>query len=399
MVQSIGAVCTVSRMDAGDVPCQDKGLKVIEVIRGCGLGGTERALARRIAIRPQGVSTEVWVLNCGELEVMGEIGRHVRVESIHRRASPRLIASRIAELKPDAVILHNPVAVIQLARHLHKANLNTVVVAHGTSVSDSRLRAAFLRFPLEYSNRFADMHIAVSQLAARGPWCRGAGTISVVPLGGGLDQAGPNDSVWPTGTRLRFLALGRMTRGKQLHKLIRAVRRDRAKLRGNLCHLAIVGEGPTRSRLERLIRRGDIADLVSVHDAVRTPSALLAAADWLLIASRSEGGPLTAYEGALSGVGIASTPVGVTPELLEDYPGGILAAGTSGSDVRRMVLTAMEHGQTTSSQRSERQRVAVRWKAERCSQLFYESVSQMVNERRATVRAVDSACRKIQIAQ
>jgi glycosyltransferase involved in cell wall biosynthesis len=87
--------------------------------------------------------------------------------------------------------------------------------------------------------------------------------------------------------------------------------------------LLVAGEGPEAPHLRRLAEqhaRGRVRFLGEVPD----PGAVYAAADLLVLPSRSEGMPAVVIEAGLRGTASVVTRVGAVPEMIEDGATGIL---------------------------------------------------------------------------
>jgi glycosyltransferase involved in cell wall biosynthesis len=97
---------------------------------------------------------------------------------------------------------------------------------------------------------------------------------------------------------------------KSLDTLVEAV----ARL-GIPAHLAIVGDGPERPRLERLV--GDTGISATFAGALPDARRLLPAFDVFANTSITEGLSVTILEAMDAGVPIVATRVGGTPEILE----------------------------------------------------------------------------------
>ncbi len=93
-------------------------------------------------------------------------------------------------------------------------------------------------------------------------------------------------------------------------------------------HLAFVGDGDERGRLERRIaalgRLGE--ERVHVFGAVEDMPAVMADLDAVLLTSRSEGMPVALIEAAAAALPVVATPVGGVPELVAHERTGFLGA-------------------------------------------------------------------------
>jgi len=91
----------------------------------------------------------------------------------------------------------------------------------------------------------------------------------------------------------------------------------------NATHLVIAGDGPERSDLEDLAQRvapGRVTFVGTVADA----AGLYAAADLLLLTSRTEAMPGVLIEAGMAGLPVVAARVGAVPEIVEDEATGLL---------------------------------------------------------------------------
>lgn len=94
------------------------------------------------------------------------------------------------------------------------------------------------------------------------------------------------------------------------------------------CSLVIHGEGAERARLEALVARAGLGDVVRLPGFCPDVDGALDAADLLLISSAYEGGPAVAVEALSRGVPFAATDCSHFLRTLADAPGvGSLARG------------------------------------------------------------------------
>lgn len=100
------------------------------------------------------------------------------------------------------------------------------------------------------------------------------------------------------------LAAGRLTRQKNFPLLIRAFRRVRSR---RPVRLVILGAGPERTRLERLVASLGLQDAVSLPGWTGDPLACMARADLFVMSSRWEGLPLALIEALACGCPVVST--------------------------------------------------------------------------------------------
>lgn len=358
-------------------------MRILEVIQGFGLGGAELALMRRLRQGDPHVATTVLIVG-GEYDarLVDELVHLADVKMLSRRGLSRALRQEISKLQPDVIVVHNPLLAMVLALPRASQERPVVAVAHNSVLSDSTIKSVLLRGPMRLANRRMSGHIAVSGKAAIGPWCSGGQAVSVCHLGSTLDLAASRDvALWPPDCRIKILVLGRLSRPKRARELVQAASPLASLLQASGAHIAIVGSGPEDKRIREMIRCSHAQGQISMHAAVAESGAIIREADWLVIASRAEGGPLTAYEAALAGTGIASTPVGVLPELLADYPDGILAEGFSKHDLTMILRRVVAFGPTSATIRTRRMRAGSAWATQRLGPQFYRVLKSLVGNK------------------
>jgi glycosyltransferase involved in cell wall biosynthesis len=119
----------------------------------------------------------------------------------------------------------------------------------------------------------------------------------------------------PIAGRVRIMALGRLSPEKGFAVLLQALALLRG--RGVEAELRIVGDGPTRSDLQRQIAELDLADRVTLTGELSPAevSRELAASDVFCMASFSEGLPISIMEAMAVGVPVVTTWIAGIPEL------------------------------------------------------------------------------------
>jgi len=88
--------------------------------------------------------------------------------------------------------------------------------------------------------------------------------------------------------------------------------------------LILVGDGPERHRIERLIDKLDLRKHILVTGYRSDVAAMMNCADALVLCSETENAPLTILEGMSCGLPIIATNVGGIPELVQDGENGFL---------------------------------------------------------------------------
>ena len=93
----------------------------------------------------------------------------------------------------------------------------------------------------------------------------------------------------------------------------------------------VVGDGPDRQALEARADRLGLADRVRFEGYVPSVAPYLAAADLLVMPSRTEGLPLTLIEALCAGVPVVASAVGGVPGIIQPTINGLLVAPESPS--------------------------------------------------------------------
>jgi glycosyltransferase involved in cell wall biosynthesis len=89
-------------------------------------------------------------------------------------------------------------------------------------------------------------------------------------------------------------------------------------------HCLIAGDGPERARLQERVASSSRPELFSLLGARDDVPRLLAAADMLMITSRSEGMPNSVLEAMSAGLPVVATRVGGLPDIVEQGATGHL---------------------------------------------------------------------------
>jgi glycosyltransferase involved in cell wall biosynthesis len=117
---------------------------------------------------------------------------------------------------------------------------------------------------------------------------------------------------------------GRLVPNKNIHQVIQAIARF-PDLR-----ILIIGDGPERPSLERLVRKLQLQRRVTFTGWLQTSrdvARALQSARLCVMHSSSEGGPRMALEAMALGLPVIATRVGVMPAVIQDGVNGLLTSG------------------------------------------------------------------------
>jgi len=102
--------------------------------------------------------------------------------------------------------------------------------------------------------------------------------------------------------------------------------------------LTLIGDGPERHRVERLIDKMDLRRNVVLTGYRSDVPELLRCADTLVLPSETESAPLTILEAMSTGLPVIATDVGGIPEIVDDGRNGFLVPLKHPEDIAERIL-------------------------------------------------------------
>ena len=142
------------------------------------------------------------------------------------------------------------------------------------------------------------------------------------------------------------------------------------------CHLLVMGDGPERDRLAALAR-ARAGDRVHFLGFVNEPSGVLAAADAVLLTSRSEGMPGVLIEAGMSGLPAVATAVGAVPDVV--VPGGtgeLVDPAASAREVADAICSVLDRAPELGA--AARRRCVERFDLEAVATAWLELIDEVV---------------------
>ena len=246
-----------------------------------------------------------------------------------------LLASRFAR-QADLVHAHlgEDIAVLPMALLAARLHRRPLVVTVHTSPKhtlrglDGRTRLVqALGGPIEHWIECrADAVIVLSSRVRRLLAEAGVDPERVVAIPSGVDPslfAGPHADPFPGARRPRVIFVGRLVRPKGADVLVEAAARLSAP-----AEVLLVGDGPERSALERLVDDFRLGHRVRFHGFMphHRVAAALAHADVLVLPSRYEELGSILVEALQAGVPVVASRTGGIPEVVRDLETGLLVA-------------------------------------------------------------------------
>lgn len=241
--------------------------------------------------------------------------------------------ARIIEVAaPDLIQTHNTKSHFLLKRLRRSLLMPWIAFQHGYQDTDLKLR--LYNQVDRYTLRSADRVISVCQAFSSRLTAFGVRPERIRIL---HNSVGPADHVPPAEVaafRRRFgiladdvviLTIGRFSKEKGHADLIEALHLLPAT--SPRWKAILVGDGPERANLERLVARFNLSDRVLFAGMHRDVRPFYAMADIFALASHSEGSSNVLLEAMAARVPIVATSVGGTPEILADGDTALLSPG------------------------------------------------------------------------
>lgn len=298
--------------------------RVLHVVSSLQVGGMER-FALRLAARQRlaGLDARLLALRGGPLEQAAQAGG-VPVTVIERnRVWQRVagIGAAVLGSTPQIVHAHNATSLHYAALIRRATGARLVMTHHGSTLGAGRL-------PAVWEWRSIDALAGVSHSVLTDlPLHELAGRVSVIhngitPPAAAADRAAMRRALElserPTG-----IIVARMDGNKGHSTLIEALARLRNRC--ELPTLLMVGDGRARPEIEALAVQLKLpADSVRFLGSRPDVENLLAAADFFVLPSRSEGLPLSILEAMCQGLPVIGTRVGGIPEIITHGEDGLL---------------------------------------------------------------------------
>ena len=136
---------------------------------------------------------------------------------------------------------------------------------------------------------------------------------------------------------VRFITLGRLSKGKGLEYLIEAFSKVKDKI--NNSKLIIIGNGPIKSKLETLIRKFALENDIHLLGLQKNPFKYLKKSDIFILSSEHEGFPNVLLEALACGLPIISTNCETGPkEILGRDQYGLLVNIKDSDDLSKKML-------------------------------------------------------------
>ena len=305
-------------------------VRVLHVIPNFGHGGAERLVVnlmetmdkRRFAV------SAVSLFAKGESILEEEIrDKKLEVTYLNKRPGPdlgvlRSIYRLIRRCKPHVVHTHRyalryalfPILFGRIPVRVH--TVHNIAQKEVDPVSKLVHRVAF--------NHFGVVPVSISKEVAKTVKAQYGGRLDTPVIYNGIPTARFSSRTLANDRKekLVLLHVGRFAPQKNHFLLVDSF--SRVLLQHPYIELWLVGDGPTRPDVERLVLERKLQDHVRFLGSRKDVPELLAQSDVLLLSSDWEGVPLVILEAMAAGKPVVATRVGGVPELVENGKTGLL---------------------------------------------------------------------------
>jgi len=337
-------------------------VRVTYVIPSLEMGGAERQLIKlannldRHCFQPAivclGADPAVLEEVAGDVRVrcwrLGEIGRHARLRRLARAVllAPAVLWD-LALNRPEVVHAYLPAAYVVASLAARVLGVRVVVAGRRSLLGIEAYRHSLWRALAGMANGAIDLHVCNSEAARqmtlsteRVPAERTAVVYNGTPL---PDLSMPPPSLpaaWGVGTReLSGVSLANLTWHKDHEVLLRATAEVVRSCPG--FRLVLIGDGPERGRIERLVGELGLGANVVLAGQVAQASRLLRKFHFSVLASVQESFPNAVVESMAAGVPVVATRVGGIPELVREGVDGLLVPAREPRHLAEAMLTLL----------------------------------------------------------
>lgn len=207
-----------------------------------------------------------------------------------------------------------------LISQLLRLPMVTTYHAEAETYHDLKLRtyAAIETYFLKRASRI----IAVSRMIKKGLISRAIPTERISVVVNGVDDLSRGFTVNARSNSPHVICIGRLIQLKRFDLVIKAISILKEEFPG--LHLTIAGSGPLQRKLRSLADELGISDRVSLPGYVSDPRDMLSQADVFVLASETEGSPISLIEAMIFSLPVIASHVGSIPDMLQSLNGPTL---------------------------------------------------------------------------
>ena len=331
-------------------------MKVLIVItRGDSIGGAQ-LYVRDLAARLQRDHHDVLVVSgtSGSLTTMltgagvaTTVCRSLRrrIDPLHDAQAVRAIGRIIVTFRPDLVSVHSSKAGVigRLAARLH--GVPCVFTAHGWAFADGVPQPGRIlwRFIERRMEPITARIICVSHADRDLALAAGFAPARLAMIHNGIEDTAAARTWREPAAPISIVMIARFCAQKDHRSLLAAIQPIPR------CELDLVGDGPHQDAMKDLAGTLGLRERVRFHGYRADVSAVLAAADFFVLASHYEGFPLTTLEAMRAGLPAIVTDAGGAAEAVVDGVTGYIVPRGDVDALRERIHTLVDHPELRAS--------------------------------------------------
>ncbi len=326
-------------------------MKIAHVVDSMEIGGAETLVAQLChQQRKDGHDPSVYAIL-----TLGPLGKQLQEDGFHVRAHLGFGLIRSAlnfyrifkELRPDVVHLHNPTPFIYAGISARMAGVPSIISTRHSLVAPPHNLVRELKYCV--AAWFCDWVVGICEATASN--IKDMHSIPARKIlcvyNGAVPLARARQEQWPPKSGFTLVYVGRLEPVKNHALLLNAFQKALASHPD--LRLWMVGDGSTRSDLEKLSAQLNITSQVTFWGQQMDVAPFFSAADAFIMSSQSEGLPISLLQAFSLGMPAIVTDVGGMAEVVRLAQGGIIVpAGDSSAmaaAILRLAGNKAEHAQ------------------------------------------------------
>jgi len=315
-------------------------MKIAHVVDSMEMGGAEMLVSQMCGLqREQGHEPSVYAV-----ANLGSLGEKMRSEgfTVHSNVGRKLTDAtpifyqHFKQSPPDVVHVHNPTPTIYAAIAARTAGVRSVISTRHSLVAPPHNPVMELKYAI--AARFCNWVAGICDATVKNvKQLRTVPARKIVCVYNGAAPLRPvAEQDWPAKSGFTLLFVGRLEPVKNHSLLLRAFQSALKSMPG--LRLWIVGDGSQRKALEQLAADSDIAGAVTFFGQQLDVAPFFSAADAFIMASKSEGLPVSLLQAFSIGLPAIVTDVGGMAEVVKLANAGITASPTDAGELTQAIL-------------------------------------------------------------
>lgn len=244
--------------------------------------------------------------------------------------------------KPDLLATHSNKAGFLGRLAAGKLKIPVTFTSHGFLFAEERSylkRKIYLHIE-KLMSRFTDRVIAVSESEKRlAVDSKAVPANKVRVIHNGIPDIGPGQIAIPAADPPQLVMVARFAEPKDHRLLIRAL----TGLTDQSWNLILVGDGPLRNDIERLVEEECLGDRVAFKGSRKDVPDILAKSQLFVLSTTREGFPLSTLEGMRAGMPVIAADVGGVGEAVIDGENGYLFTAGDIEYLRRCICSLISN--------------------------------------------------------